>query len=74
MNSEIITSGENWKPKVLLAGGLIGVAAGLAAAYMLIQRSEKESKTPEINAKEGIKLGLLIFGLLREIAQLGDGK
>ncbi len=74
MNSEIITSGENWKPKVLLAGGLIGVAAGLVAAYLLIQRSEKDSKAPEINAKEGIKLGLLVFGLLREIAQLGDGK
>ena len=74
MKAEIITTGENWKPKVLLAGGLIGVAAGLVAAYLLIQRAEKESKNPEINAKEGIKLGILIFGLLREIAQLGDGK
>ena len=74
MNSHIMETGENWKPKILLAGGTIGMAAGLIAAYLLIQRSEKEHHVPEINGKEGIRLGLLVFGLLREIAQLGDGK
>ena len=74
MNSEIISNGENWKPKTLAIGGVIGLVAGLAAAYLFIQRAERESRTPEINAKEGVKLGLLVFGLLREIASLGDGK
>ncbi len=74
MKAELEESGENWKPKILAVGGLLGLAMGLAAAYLLIQRADKENRNPELNPKEGIKLGLLLFGLLREIAQLGDGK
>ncbi len=74
MNTEIMRNGEDWKPKVLLVGGAVGLAAGLIAAYLLIQRAERDNTAPEIKAREGVKLGFLLFGLLREIAALGDGK
>ena len=65
---------DNWKTKVLLIGGLIGVLTGLGAAYLLIQRSEREDSVPQLTAGEGVKLGLLVLGLLRQITVLGDGK
>jgi len=64
-----ITTVENWKPKVLAIGGVVGALVGVAAAYMLIQRSEEDTP-PRISAGEGVKLGVLVFGLLKSIASL----
>ena len=65
---------ENWKRKVMLAGGAVGLLVGLGAAYLLVQRSEREGSKPVLNLVEGIKLGLLVLGLLRQVSQLGEGK
>jgi hypothetical protein len=65
---------ENWKSKVMLIGGMVGLLAGLGAAYMLIQRADRDAEKPELNLVEGIKLGLLVLGTLRQISQLGEGK
>jgi len=64
---------DNWKTKALLIGAGVGLLAGLGAAYMLVQRAEKNGETPELSAGEGVKLGLLVLGLLRQVSQLGDG-
>lgn len=64
----------NWKTRVMILGGLLGLLSGLAAAYLMVQRAERENTEPQLNAKEGVKLGVLLFGLLREVAQLGEGK
>ncbi len=64
---------DNWKTKALLIGAGVGLLAGLGAAYMLIQRAEKEGGRPEMSTGEGVKLGLLVLGLLRQVSQLGDG-
>lgn len=48
---------EDWKPKVLLIGGAIGLMTGLLAAYLLVQRAEKRNQKPELNAGEGVKVG-----------------
>jgi hypothetical protein len=45
----------------------------LGAAYLLIQRAKRRAEPPNLNASEGIKLGLLVFGLLRQVAMLGGG-
>lgn len=74
MDSELMENGSNWKSRAMLIGGAVGLLAGLTAAYLLVQRAEREQTEPQLNAREGIKLGLLVFGLLREISQLGDGK
>jgi len=70
--SEIIPAG-NWKPKVLIIGAVLGALVGAAAAYLLIQNSEGDVP-PEISAGQGVKMGVLVFGLLRSIATLGEGK
>ncbi len=62
----------SWTTKVLLIGTLVGALTGLGGAYLLIQRSKSRNETPNLDAKEGLRLGLLLFGLLRQVASLGD--
>jgi hypothetical protein len=61
-----------WKNRTIVSGALIGAAAGLIGAYLLTRRAEREERETPVTASEGLKLGLLIFGLLRTIASLGD--
>ena len=56
----------------MLLGALIGAFTGLIAAMLLNRRAAKDDRTTAITAGEGVKLGVLIFGLLRAIASLGD--
>ncbi len=58
--------------RVLLFGALIGAATGLVAAMMLQRRAEKTGTELSLSAGEGMKLGVMVFGLLRAIASLGD--
>ncbi len=58
--------------RVLLSGVIIGAMTGLIAAMLINRRAEKNESETAITAGEGIKLGVLIFGLLRAIASLGD--
>jgi gas vesicle protein len=62
------------KNKTLLFGTLIGAVTGLIAASLLHRRAEKDEKETALTAGEGMKLGVLVFGLLRAIASLGDEK
>lgn len=63
---------ESWKAKTLLIGALIGAVTGVGAAYLLVQRAEKEEGVAQLSTGEGIKLGLLLLGLLRQVAQFGE--
>jgi hypothetical protein len=65
---------DNWKTKTLLIGGVIGVIAGLVAAYIFIQRAEAEESRPKITAGEGVKVGLGVLTVLRLIADLATKK
>jgi len=58
--------------KVILGGALIGAVTGLVAALLLTRRAERNQSETAITTGEGMKLGVLIFGLLRAIASLGD--
>jgi gas vesicle protein len=60
------------KNKTLLAGALLGAVTGLLAAILLQRSAEKNEKETAITTGEGLKLGVLVFGLLRAIASLGD--
>jgi ABC-type Fe3+-siderophore transport system permease subunit len=64
---------ENWKPRVLVIGAVLGALVGMGAAYLISQQAEKSGKKPEMSAGAGIRLGLLVLGLLRQVAALGDG-
>ena len=77
-NLVVVNGDENkldtsWETPVLAIGAVVGALTGLGAAYLLVQRSKKRGETPNLSAIEGIKLGLLIFGLLRSVSMLGSG-
>ena len=60
------------KSKTLIIGTLIGALTGLFAALLLHRRAEKSERETALTTGEGLKLGALVFGLLRAIASLGD--
>jgi len=58
--------------RIILGGALIGALTGLIAAILLTRRAEKNNSETAITTGEGMKLGVLVFGLLRAIASLSD--
>jgi len=62
------------KNRTLLFGALAGAVIGLIAATLLNRRAESDEAGTALTAGEGMKLGVLVFGLLRAIASLGDEK
>lgn len=60
--------------RVLLFGALIGAFTGLIAAMILQRRAERTGTDISLSAGEGVQLGVMIMGLLRAIAALGDEK
>ena len=60
--------------RTLLLGALIGAFTGLAAAMLLNRRAEKIGTEVTLSAGDGMKIGMLVFGLLRAISSLGDEK
>jgi hypothetical protein len=67
-----LASEKTRKWKTLTIGAVIGALAGIAAAYLLVKRAENEGGTPKLSAGEGVKLGALVLGLLRQVSQLGS--
>ena len=62
------------KNRTLLFGALIGAVTGLIAATLLNRNAEQHGEGTTLTSGEGMKLGVLVFGLLRAIASLGDEK
>jgi len=60
------------KNKTIFLGALVGAATGLIAAMLITRRAEKNESETAITPGEGLKLGVLVFGLLRAIASLSD--
>lgn len=65
-----IEAADHWKPKVLVAGAIIGAAIGLGTAFLLINRVDEGEKL-EITPAQGIKMGVAALTFLRQITQLG---
>lgn len=57
---------------VLVASALVGALVGLGAGMLLLRRAEQRGSETAITRREGLSLGLLVLGLLRQISQLGD--
>jgi hypothetical protein len=65
---------KSWKTKVMIAGAIIGALAGAGAAFIYTQRAQDPYHKPEFTSGDGVKLGLLLLGLLRQVSSLGDDK
>jgi gas vesicle protein len=66
----IETAKANYRTKVLVTGTLIGAIVGLVGAFLLIQNTERKGTELQVSAGEGVKLSLIIMGLLRQVADL----
>jgi uncharacterized membrane protein YadS len=64
---------ESWRTKTLLIGAALGALVGVGGAYLLIQNADKRGEQVEVSSKKGLKLGLILLGLLRQVAQLEEG-
>lgn len=63
----------NWKNRIMLMGVLGGALAGLGAAFVLIKRAEDEGVLLQLQTSDGLKLGMGVLGLLRQVGQIGVG-
>ncbi len=63
---------DNWRTKVLIIGVVVGAAVGAGAAYLYLQRSDNPNAKPNFTTGDGMRLGLLLLGLLRSVAELGN--
>ena len=71
---QIADKGENtgWKTKTLLFGGFLGAVTGLGAAYLLVRRAEQEGEQLSISSGQGLKLGVMLAGVLRSVLNLDE--
>jgi gas vesicle protein len=60
--------------RTLIVGALVGALTGLAAAMLLNRRAEQEGTELALTTGDGMKLGVMVIGLLRAIATLGEEK
>lgn len=69
-DTKLATTDNSWQIKVLVLGAVVGALTGLGAAYLLIQRAEQDEGL-QLSPGDGVKLGLSVFGFLKQITQLG---
>jgi gas vesicle protein len=60
--------------RTLLLGALVGAVTGLVAAMLLNRRAEQEGTELALTTGDGMKLGVMVIGLLRAISTLGEEK
>ncbi len=67
-----MTEDSSWKARTIIVGVLAGALTGLGAALVLIQRAEQEGEAVQLGTSEGLKVGIGVLGLLRQIGQIGS--
>jgi hypothetical protein len=61
----------SWKTRTLLIGALLGALTGVGVAFALVQRAEQRGEPVSLNTGDGVKLGMGVLALIRQIGQLG---
>lgn len=62
----------DFKRKALLVGGIVGALVGVFAANVYIKTAEIEGTEEDLSLTpaKGLKLGMLVIGLLRQISDI----
>lgn len=58
--------------RLLMIGGLVGGIIGVGIASLLSKRAERSGGRLDLSTGEGIRLGLLLLGMLRQVADLAS--
>jgi hypothetical protein len=69
------SQGKTRKAQTLIVGGVIGAVFGVGTAYLLWQARERHrqatgEETPLLTGGDALKMGVLSFGLVRQIVEL----
>lgn len=65
-------SEKSHKPLTYVIGGTAGLLVGLAATFLLLKNQENNpEKRAIITSKDGLKIGVDLVNLLKQIAELG---
>jgi len=62
------------KTLTLVIGTLAGAFVGYRAAMTFIEQSETENKSLPITAQQGLRVGLIALGALKQIAGISQNK
>lgn len=62
----------NNKSGLLAVSAILGAVMGVAAGMLLLRRAEQRGTDIAVSGSEGLSIGLLVIGLLRQIATLGE--
>jgi gas vesicle protein len=54
----------------MLFGAVIGAVVGVVAANMLVKEAEESNNETALTPGKGMKLGMLVLGLLKQITSL----
>jgi hypothetical protein len=69
---EVTQSDNSWKIRTLVIGGVVGALVGIGAAFLLTRNAEQKGTQLAITPGKGVRLGVLLAGLLRSIVSLGE--
>jgi hypothetical protein len=67
---DMVVRDEGWRSRTLLVGSLLGAVTGLGVAMLLVKRAERQGGEMRLSTGEGMRLGLLVLGMLRQVADL----
>ncbi len=66
-----MSENNNWKTYTYIIGGIIGLAAGVAFAHLLIKNSQDNEGKVSLTSNEKLNLGMSLVAFLRQIAASG---
>lgn len=65
---------KKWSVKVMVIGAVVGALVGAGTAYLYVQRAPDPYHKPEFTTGDGVRLGILLLGLVRSVAELGSDR
>ena len=64
-------NGQNYQTRFMIIGAIIGAITGMGAGYLIAQNSQANESDSALTTGDGLRLGVMLFGFLRQLSQLG---